>query len=194
MDKITDFRVFKSNKDTNILDLLAQKYGTDKWGKHHYTPVYYELFKDRRESIQKVLEIGPAEGAGLFMFRDFFPNATIYGAEIDKKRVNKLRGLDRIHVYQCDQSSREDVERLIGQIGSAIDIVIDDGSHEPTDQVFTCIEMMPMLTKEVVYIIEDVAYPDLVGESLDNAGFDVEVKRVGDRYDDCLVIVRNMNG
>src|SRR4030042_54082 len=44
---------------------IARKYGTDKspyitdrvWG-HSYTPVYYEMFKDKTDSIKKVLEIG----------------------------------------------------------------------------------------------------------------------------------------
>jgi hypothetical protein len=91
------------------LTKLAVKYKTDKWGKHHYTPVYYDLFKDRRETVKNVIEIGVAEGAGLFMWREFFPNATIYGAEFDKQRVDFLMGeeRDRITVFKCDQSKEK---------------------------------------------------------------------------------------
>lgn len=171
------------------LTQLAIKYGTDKWGKHHYTPVYYDLFKDKRESVKKVLEIGPAEGAGLFMFRDFFPNATIYGAEIDQKRVDKLQGLDRIEVFQCDQSTYQlfDIEETSSG-GYNLNLVIDDGSHKPDDQIFSCQMLMSKMPKDSIYIIEDVADPAIV-DQLKN--YNCEVLKVGKRYDDRLVIIRH---
>lgn len=171
----------------DLLSELGKKYGTDKIGKHNYLPIYYDLFKDRRNEVKKVLEIGPAEGAGLFMFRDFFPNAAIYGAEIDPERVNKLQGLDRIEVYQCDQSNYEDLMSLIEKTGGDIDLVIDDGSHKPTDQIFTCESLMRKLYFGATYIIEDVADENIVREL---NKFYPEVKKVGKRYDDRLVIMK----
>src|SRR3990172_4410475 len=95
------------------LSKLGIKYGTDKIGKHNYLPVYYDLFKDRRNEVKKVLEIGTAEGASLFMWRDFFPNATIYGAEIDPKRVKLMEGQERINVFECDQSFEIELKELL---------------------------------------------------------------------------------
>lgn len=168
---------------------LAIKYGTDKWGKHHYTPVYFDLFhnKSKRRAIKKLLEIGPAEGAGLKMFRDFLPQATIYGAEIDQKRVDALQNLDRIKVYQCDQSQGNDLKRLLDQTGADLDVVIDDGSHIPSHQVFSCFMLMPLLPQDVIYVIEDVADPS-IEEKLKM--YDCELVKVGERYDDQLLIVR----
>jgi len=39
---------------------IAFKYGTDKCPQlgHSYTPFYYDLLKDKRETIKKVLEFG----------------------------------------------------------------------------------------------------------------------------------------
>src|SRR5258708_5129751 len=104
---------------TNVLDDLALKYGADKSPqiKHTYTPYYYDLLKDRRLSIKKVLEIGAGEGAGLRMWRDFFPNAQIYSAESEDSRIIKE---DRIEVLKCDQSKLEDLEALMAKIGSDI--------------------------------------------------------------------------
>src|SRR3990167_1132624 len=99
------------------LSKLGIKYGTDKIGKHNYLPVYYDLFKDRRNEIKKVLEIGVGEGAGLRMFRDFFPDAMIYGAEIDETRVFKE---DRIEVIKCDQTKMVDLVNLVSKTGNDV--------------------------------------------------------------------------
>ena len=93
----------------NDLDKLEVKYGADKWGKHHYTPVYYEMFKDRRDSVKKVVEIGTGEGASIAMWNDFFPNAQIYGADIDPKRVTLPMTYPRITITRCDQTSDDDL-------------------------------------------------------------------------------------
>jgi len=187
----------------DALTELAIKYKTDKWGKHHFTPFYYDLFRNnsKRRKVKKVLEIGVAEGAGLFMFRDFFPNATIYGAEIDQVRVDKLQGLDRIQVFKCDQSSKPDLIILFSEVGFDIDLIIDDGSHKPEDQVFTCLSTLLFLKRGAVYVIEDVAdesIADEIGSELRRdfgAGLNKfskpEVIKVGKRYDDRLVIIKN---
>src|SRR3990167_2622993 len=142
----------------NDLEELGIKYGTDKIGKHNYLPVYYDLFKDRRNEVKKVLEIGIGEGAGLFMFRDFFPNATIYGAEIDEKRIFKE---ERIEVFNFDQGKVVDIYNSI-DILSDMDLVIDDGSHNPLDQIFTCYGIMPFLKAGAIYVIEDVADTNII--------------------------------
>lgn len=169
------------------LSKLAIKYGTDKWGKHHYTPVYYDLFKDKRNEVKKVLEIGPAEGAGMFMFRDFFPNATIYGLEIDEERVKKLEGLDRIVVLPGNQFDLLDLESSLSFFSDEgdLDLVIDDGSHKLEHQVFTCLTLMPMLSDKTIYIIEDVADTSIIKYL---TPYNAKLINVGKRYDDNLII------
>jgi 8-demethyl-8-alpha-L-rhamnosyltetracenomycin-C 2'-O-methyltransferase len=168
----------------DFLTELAIKYRTDKWGKHNYTPYYFELFKGMRDWVKKVVEVGVAEGAGVRMFRDFFPNAMIYGAEIDKKRIFSE---DRIRVIKCDQSKTDDLVNFLSITGFDIDIFVDDGSHEPKHQVHTCLTVLPLLKKESVYIIEDVSEPSIVEYFED---FDYKLVRVGERYDDQLLILR----
>ncbi len=177
-------------KDMDDLTKLAIKYGTDKWGKHHYTPIYYNLFRNKRNDIRGVLEIGPAEGAGLFMFRDFFPNANIYGAEVDKKRLDKLQNLERVKVFAFDQSNFDsaELEELFMHFQN-LDIVIDDGSHNPTDQMLSCFGIMPFLNKEATYIIEDVV--DVKVAEYLSRKYCVEVIECGKRYDDRLIVVKH---
>lgn len=172
------------------LTQLAIKHKTDKWGKHHYTPVYFDLFhnKSKRGAVKKVLEIGVAEGAGVRMFRDFFTNAMIYGADNQDNRLHKE---DRIEVFKCDQSKEIDLVKLLEKTGKDLDFVVDDGSHDPKHQLFTCLILMPYLPKSVVYVIEDVAKPEIIKELLTK--YDCEIKEVGERYDDKLIIVRHKN-
>ena len=149
----------------NDIKKLGLKYGTDKVTKHNYDIVYHDLFKDKRETVKKVLEIGVAEGAGLRMFRDYFPNAMIYGADNDPDRILKE---DRIETHLCDQANFRDLVHLIDKIGGDIDLVVEDGSHKPNDQLFTSLYLLPLLKKGSVYIIEDVnvAFVDLLDVGL----------------------------
>lgn len=179
----------------NELDDLMFKYRADKSSriKHNYCNTYYELFKDRRESVKKVLEIGTAEGASLFAWRDFFPNAMIYGAEIEDKRVSMLQGLDRINVFKSDQTRIKDLARITEQVDN-YDLVVDDGSHHTSDQYLTCISIVPHLKEGFIYVIEDVHEPEEL-ENLINMAFEfrwnVSIVKCGSRWDDNLIIVRN---
>jgi len=187
---------------TDQLSELALKYETDKCPqiKHPFTPFYFELLKDRRQSTKKVLEIGVGSremdwwrsyrtGASLLMWRDFFPYAKIYGADNDPRAmVNDIR----IKTFLCDQSKEGDLLNLIEKIGSDIDLIIDDGSHKTKDQIFTCQTLMPIINKEVVYIIEDVKEPQTIAKALNS--YDHRIPRFRRRFgDDNLVIVTNKN-
>ena len=157
---------------------IAFKYGTDKCPQigHTYTPFYYEFFKGRKDTVKKVLELGIGHyrgiqkikkmydhglnrqyhrGASLYMWRDFFPNAQIYGADY---QADSLFRDDRIETFFCDERKKQDLVKLIENTGSDIDIFIDDASHHWGEQLFTCQTLMPLLSKDVVYIIEDVVF------------------------------------
>lgn len=157
---------------------LAYKYGTDKCPqiRHSYTVVYYELFKDKTRLVKKVLEMGIGrnkefknkdvgydkglkvyyhKGASLKMWRDFFPNAQIYGADIITESIFEA---ERIKTFLCDEREQEDLEKLIDSTGNDIDIFIDDGSHRLRDQIFMAKTLLPLFKKDVIYIIEDVIF------------------------------------
>lgn len=165
---------------------LAHKYGSDKCPqlKHSYTSVYYEMFNPIRDKVKKVLEMGIGyyktmehvaviydrglkrfyqKGASLRMWRDFFPNARIYGADIAQETMIRSH---RINTYVCDERKKEDLEALIKKVGSDIDIFIDDGSHKWQDQAFLAKTVLLMLKKDVIYIIEDVGFPQHIMDEL----------------------------
>ena len=83
---------------------------------------------------------------------------------------------------------------MINRIGSDIDLFIDDGSHVPEHQVSTCLTAMPLLDKDVTYIIEDVRALERVLPHLEkHKEYDCEVitYRNARFDDDRLIIVRH---
>jgi demethylmacrocin O-methyltransferase len=186
--------------DTPLCE-LAHKYGSDKCAPFHgYTPRYYKMFHDKRKDIKKVLEIGVGTpstmlhvkkykvGSSLYMWRDYFPNAQIYGIDIAPECIFKD---DRIETFYCDQSDREGLARLMDRIGEDIDIVIDDGSHIPEHQIITCLTLMPFLSKSVVYVIEDVG-DTTIFNTIRYAGWNVWYKmlRIKFGHSDRMALVR----
>ncbi len=168
---------------------MAYKYGSDKCPqiKHPFTPVYFGLLKDKRKSTKKVLEIGIGGGASLLMWRDFFPNAQIYGADI---LPLALYNDERIKSFICDQTNKEDLQRLVDNIGPDVDLIVDDGSHKTEDQIFTCLTLMPIVNKKVIYIIEDVKAPETVITAL--SMYNCWIPNLKRKFkDDNLVVVRN---
>lgn len=164
---------------------LAVKYHSDKAPSilHGYTPFYHELLKDRRDEVKSVLEIGIGcpetmdiegykAGASLFMWRDYFPNAHIYAIDILKEAmVNSYR----IESFQCDQSRADDLYSLIQKTWGNFDLVVDDGSHQVKDQIFSAEFLLPYVREGGYYIIEDVSEPDKITETLRKLGYKCEV-------------------
>ena len=180
--------------DTPLCE-MAYKYGSDKCPQlsHQYTPRYWKMFSERRNEIKKVLEIGVAcpsvmvhseyyiTGASLYMWRDFFPNAMIYGADILPQCVFRDK---RIQTFLCDQSKKEDLVNLIKQTGQDINIVVDDGSHVPEHQIISCLTLMPYLPKDVTYIIEDVTDTKIF-DIIRASGWDVWYKQIHHKKGHC---------
>lgn len=162
----------------NTLCELAKYHGTDKYP--WYTPFYGSLL--HRKEIFKVLEIGVHEGASLRMWQEYFPWAKVYGMDI----LAKTHGLN---VFIGDQGSRHELERVAGEVGP-FDLIIDDGSHTPHDQVLGALTLRPHLKPGGLYIIEDVNPP--VSAVVDNLPFPnqyVECRIPGsDKVGRCVVI------
>lgn len=130
---------------------LAEKFSTDKRpAGHNYTPFYNFLFEDLKPKT--VLEIGVANGASLKMWEEYFPEANIFGADID---TGSQLNCGRIKTMICNQGVESDLVKLYEMTGP-VDIVIEDASHKSQDQIFTAIIFSRYLTDGGYYIIEDV--------------------------------------
>jgi len=65
------------------------------------------------------------------------------------------------------------------------DIIIDDGSHEPSHQIFTFKELNSFLNVHGTYVIEDVREPELVANAVGG-----KILKFNKCSDDCLVIIQ----
>jgi hypothetical protein len=130
----------------------AIKYKTDKVTHHGYHRFYDYFLLPIKKYKMNVLEIGVDDLRSLKTWLDFFPNANIYGMDINKKDYTYTRG----SIFQGDQSKKKDLQKVVKKIGKC-KFIIDDGSHVPEHQLLTfnylfseCLEFGG------IYIIEDI--------------------------------------
>lgn len=164
------------------LTLLGQKYGTDKVS-HGFCEYYEQAFAAMRPCATKVMEIGVFFGASLCMWRDWFPQATIHGADhftgqqgngssfqhADKfmQEVNAGQH-SRIMLHQLDQSNRDELEKFAAQhLNASFDLIVDDASHKMRDQQQTLGALFRLVKPGGYFVIEDL-------HSSSSSGYDVE--------------------
>lgn len=143
---------------------LAHKYNTDKGlDGHAYTQAYYQLLKDRADSVKRVLEVGILEGGSLRMWREFFPNATIFGIDNNK---DYLINEDRIASILGHQGKPEELALVMGRTFDKhkFDIIIDDGAHRIDTQISTMNVLLPYLLDDGIYFVEDIRRSENVPE------------------------------
>ena len=160
-------------KPTELCDIMAEE-GSDKSDilhKHHnYTKEYYSLFNLKKDDIRYVFELGlgtnytdmPSSmgpngipGASLRGWKRFFKNATIYGADIDKR---VLFNEDRIKTFFVDQTNKNSIKELWENpdLQHKFDIIIDDGLHEINANLIFLENSIDKLNNNGIYIIEDI--------------------------------------
>jgi hypothetical protein len=166
------------NKLTELCQIMA-KYGSDKGayqgiGRHNYTVYYHKLFSEIRDSVDSVFEFGIGStrsdvphtmgasgrpGASLRGWREYFPNANIYSADIDREI---LQPEYRILKFFCDQTSEQSIEALWNMpelVNKTFDFIIEDGLHVFEAQYLFMKKSLNKVRSGGVYICEDV--PDL---------------------------------
>ena len=130
--------------------------------------------------------------ASLRAWRDYFPNANVYGADIDKEI---LKNEDKIKTYYVDQTSVISISELFKNIGSVnFDIIIDDGLHEYNANICLFENSFKFLNKQGYYIIEDVSYKDKSKffEYFLNSNYNfsiIDIFHKNNISDNCLIII-----
>jgi len=179
------FYVFYDKHYASEMAGLCDKYGSDKgsvkdgghayrWLAHSYTDFYSRMFSHCRRSVRKVFECGLGTnspdlvssmgvvgkpGASLRMWKDYFPEAIIYGGDIDK---DILFEEERIRTFYVDQLDPHAISAFWQQVGERdFDLMIDDGLHtfEGGTTLFT--HSIERLADAGIYVIEDVLRHDL---------------------------------
>ena len=146
-------KLHTSRGEINDMDKLAVLYWNLKFWMHTYTPYYHETFTPLRKSTKRFLEIGIAFGGSLRTWRDYFPEADIFGVDIYPESVLKEY---RINGIVGDSTDKNLSKELLKMSGRKFDIINDDGDHSPEIQFKTFQNMCNLLSDGGIYVIEDV--------------------------------------
>jgi hypothetical protein len=140
--------------------------GPGIWKWRHYFDIYHRHFAKFIGKEVHVLEIGIYSGGSLGMWQSYFgPKCRMYGVDI--LDACKSHESESVKVFIGDQSDRDFLRRIKAEV-PVIDIVIDDGSHQPPHQIVSLEELLPHVRPGGVYLCEDVyrssnAFHDYVG-------------------------------
>lgn len=156
----------------STLDRMGYVHGTDKasimtrnddsYLAHDYLRYYDFLFQTFRDDAFSLIEFGCQKGKSLRMWEDYFPNAEIYGVDLDESTKQNEKG--RVHVVIGDATSQETYDTLKAKTGGAF-IILDDASHAWGDQRRSFELFWDMVRPGGFYVIEDLvcgtlgAYP-----------------------------------
>jgi hypothetical protein len=137
--------------------LAEQHYGSDGNRKLDiYLTEYERLFEPMRDAPLRLLELGVYNGASMFLWSDYFPNATIVGLDIGPKPKN-FPANGRVHFIEGSQDDPIALDRCTVVAGGQFDIVIDDASHIGRLSAASFSYLFPRSLKpEGFYIIEDI--------------------------------------
>lgn len=128
---------------------LTKKYVPNK-RTLNYMPLYQKYLENKRDA-KNVLEIGVLNGGSVRMWKEYFPNAQIYGVDILEKF--KKHEEERIKIFIGDQGDTEFLKTLPDNL----DVIIDDGSHKPQHMIDTFKYMFKhKLSKNGFYAVEDM--------------------------------------
>lgn len=163
------------NKDYNVRREMCgifKKYNSDKSAWHNYTTLYAPVFEALgiRNKPINLFELGLGSinpsiesnmghlgtpCASMHSFKEFFPSANIYGADIDK---DILIQEDRIQTFYCDQTNPQIIKAMWNLVGDVeFDVIIDDGLHKHYANRCFFENSYHKLKKGGLYVIEDVA-------------------------------------
>ena len=159
---------FGAEEEAAALKKLFDSYGCDKSRNHDYHFVYGAVLKNLGK-IDSMLEIGLGTtntdvvsnmgkiwvpGNSLRAFREYLPETTIYGADVDNRILFEE---ERIKTYFVDQTDMSTIKALGVKISDQLDLIIDDGLHAPNANLAILIFALDKLKPGGWLVIEDIS-------------------------------------
>lgn len=128
---------------------LFEKYKAQKTQRH--AVIYTQVLMSIPRAKIRLLEIGVADGRSMQAWREYVPEATLFG--IDVSPATEV--IDGATVYMGNQSDVAFLASVVKQTGP-LDVVIDDGSHKSADQIESVRALLPHVLPGGYYVIEDL--------------------------------------
>lgn len=171
-EKAKEHILLRPETPTDLCNLMRRE-NSDKArapiGKHNYATLYHYLFSPIREKVERFFEVGlgtnntsilsnmganGTPGASLRAWQDFFPNADIFGADVDKGILFSER---RIETCFIDQTELETISEALESIGTRpFNIIMDDGLHRLHANKNLYSIAHKWVEKGGFYVIEDI--------------------------------------
>lgn len=159
---------------------LFTKHGSDKATQHRYDLIYQPIFDElRQRKTLNIMEIGlgtnntnivshmgkkGTPGASLYAYREFFENANIYGADVDKTILFES---ERIKTAYVDQLEPTTFVSMYNQFGRPpLDLFIEDGLHSVTASINSLTFAIRNINENGYIILEDLYNPGNIWSTL----------------------------
>lgn len=166
---------------------------------HSYGDFYAQLFsKFDRDSEIHILELGVQNGGSLCAWKEYFPNATVWGVDIvdvldDAHRATmRNKGIKFIH---------SDLTLCLGQFQDIkFDIIIDDSDHNENTMAWIVKNYYPLLKPVGIMVFEDCQVPNIYRNTIKAAlpqqaiMDEVDLRDVKGRPDDFIITVSTPGG
>ena len=160
-----------NNFNQTSLDELFHYYGSDKANifknnnkeGHGYSNFYTKHLDNFKNKKINILEIGSYAGASAAAFKKYFSNSNIYCFDVNISNF-KYKSKN-IHVYGLDISNETRVIQTLNKIFNkyqftSFDLIVDDGSHNLKDILFSLNFFFKYLKKNGIFVIEDYKHPN----------------------------------
>src|SRR5262245_53430244 len=142
--------------ERNVLHELFENRskGPGIWKWRHYFDIYHRHLEKFRNKPVRIVEIGVYSGGSLDLWREYFgTQSEIIGVDIESSCKRYER--PGVRIFIGDQANRQFWTKFREAV-PRFDTVVDDGGHEPYQQIVTMEELLPYMNPGGVYICEDV--------------------------------------
>lgn len=173
---------------------------TDMNSTHSYADVYESLFSSRRNDTINILQIGLNFGGAIHVWREYFPNSTIYLIDKDDYDCGDLFTTPRgIAFMNSDAYSHDFVVNNFTNNNIKFDIIFDDQSERTYQKAQSAIvEYSSLLNVGGMLIIEDIqdinwttTLMEYVPENMKANVQTFDLRENKGRWDDILFVVKN---
>ena len=139
----------------NDLDIIGIREATDKTSLvGDYLRHYENIFGAMRHEEFNFIEIGVLNGASARTWERFFSRARIIGVDIDPNC--RRYTTDRVTIEIGSQNNPDFLHKIAAAYPPRV--IIDDGSHQSYDVIFTFERLFPTLLPGGIYVIEDLHF------------------------------------
>lgn len=174
--------------------------GTDKNTDHSYCDYYDSIFSQYIDKEISILEIGTYQGGWAYSVLECLPKSKITCIDIKNQFSNKLLTKiqnNRLNFIEKNAYDKSVVDFLKTN-NLSFDIIMEDGPHTLSSQVFAIKEYSSLLKEDGVMILEDIQSENdlnVLVQIIDETKFSykiIDLRKNKNRYDDLIIELRKI--